>query len=454
MIKKLRQAIGAGDSSTVAQLLKSGVSTEVKLTHGWKPLQIAVKGGKEKVVQTLIDGGADLNAVNDMYRTALDVAAEFGQKPISNLLRREGALTGGEVSIHGAIMTNDLNALRKHLRDGRDINEPLDGVLPICLAFQYRKWDAAKILLKRKCDVTMRQKGGVTALHEAASTSAPEELLTKTLKLGADVNCEDNYANTPLCYAAEGGRVETVDWLLKHGADVHHGRTHESTPVSCALSKGHIEIASHLIDLGAKATLWQAVKCNHLIKARERLNAGADANNERERYHLDSPLEVAISNDSTEMVQLLIEFGADPNQQGKIHHGRDGAFGGDTPLHEAVRQASAKMVKLLLAHGADVDIANAYGMNPIEYAIRRNCSHLAKIMEAHIDKQLSLKATQSGIEQLYTIKKIADVLSVEEDFVHNLIKAKAITSIKLDEATVRIPAGSVERYLQKMRTKA
>jgi ankyrin repeat protein len=63
MIKKLRQAIGAGDASTVTQLLKSGVSTEVKLTHGWTPLQVAVKGGKEKVIQALIDGGAALNAV-------------------------------------------------------------------------------------------------------------------------------------------------------------------------------------------------------------------------------------------------------------------------------------------------------------------------------------------------------------------------------------------------------
>src|SRR5436190_24027841 len=109
-------------------------------------------------------------------------------------------------------------------------------------------------------------------------------------------------------------------------------------------------------------------------------------------------------------MELLIEFGADPNQQDRIHHGRDGPFGGDTPLHEAVRNASAKMVKLLLAHGADPNIANAYGLNAIESAIRRNCSHLAKLMEAHIDNQLSLKATEAGIEQLYTVKKIADML--------------------------------------------
>ena len=148
-----------------------------------------------------------------------------------------------------------------------------------------------------------------------------------------------------------------------------------------------------------------------------------------------------------------MEFGADPNQQDRIFHSGGVAYGGDTALHTAVLHASAKMVKLLLANGADPDVSDAHGLTPIEFAARRNCSHLAKIMEAHVDKKLSLKATESGVEQLYTIKKIADTLSVDEEFVQNLIKTKAVTSIKLDENTIRIPAGSLERYLLKMRIK-
>ena len=50
------------------------------------------------------------------------------------------------------------------------------------------------------------------------------------------------------------------------------------------------------------------------------------------------------------MVQLLIEFGADPNQQTKPSSSRHLVYGGDTALHHAVSVGSAKMVKLLLAH--------------------------------------------------------------------------------------------------------
>jgi ankyrin repeat protein len=452
MTKKLRQAIKAGDVATVAEMFRSGLSTEVEFTGGWVPLQIAVKAGQGKIVSAIIEAGADVNATNDMHRTALDVAVEHHERELATLLRKHGAKSGAELSYHGAIMTDNLNELRKHIRQNHDMNELLDGVLPICLAFQYRKWEAAKILLK-KCDVKKRQKWNLTPLHVAASSGASLEILEKMLKLGVEINAEDASGETPLGAAAEGGHLEIVDWLIKHGADIHHARSHGTTPVSCALNKGHTEIASHLIDLGAKATLWQAVKCDHLVKARERLNAGADVNNECEEHCSDRPLDVAIMNDSTEMVELLLEFGADPNQQDRTVHWKGGSFGGDTALHTAVLHASAKMVKLLLSHGADPDVADAHGLTPIEYAVRRNCSFLAKIMEAHLDKKLSLKATETGIEQLYTIKKVADTLSVDEEFVHNLIKTKAITSIKLDENTIRIPAGSLERYLLKMRTK-
>ena len=51
----------------------------------------------------------------------------------------------------------------------------------------------------------------------------------------------------------------------------------------------------------------------------------------------------------------------------------------------------------------------------------------------------------------HMLSMIATLLSVEEEFVQNLIKTRALTIIKLDEKTIRVPAGSVERYLLKRR---
>ena len=71
-------------------------------------------------------------------------------------------------------------------------------------------------------------------------------------------------------------------------------------------------------------------------------------------------------------------------------------------------------------------------------------------MEAHIDKTLSLSAAQNGVEPLYTVQKVADILSVDDTFVLELIKTRKITGLHLDEKTLRIPAGTLQRYLAKL----
>ena len=76
--------------------------------------------------------------------------------------------------------------------------------------------------------------------------------------------------------------------------------------------------------------------------------------------------------------------------------------------------------------------------------------HLANLMEAHIDKKLSLDAAQTGIEPLYAVPKVAELLSVDDTFILELIKTRKITSLHLDEKTLRTPAGSIQRYLAKL----
>ena len=90
--------------------------------------------------------------------------------------------------------------------------------------------------------------------------------------------------------------------------------------------------------------------------------------------------------------------------------------------------------------------------NATDLAERRNHTHLARLMEAHIDKKLSIEATKSDIEPLYTVQKVAELLSVDDTFVLDLIKSRKITGLQLDEKTLSITAGSVQRYLAKLAT--
>jgi excisionase family DNA binding protein len=64
-------------------------------------------------------------------------------------------------------------------------------------------------------------------------------------------------------------------------------------------------------------------------------------------------------------------------------------------------------------------------------------------MEAHIDRNRRDRA----VEQLYTIHRVAELLSVDTPFVLQLIKTGKLRELKLDPETSRIPESSVGRYL-------
>jgi ankyrin repeat protein len=448
--RELRRAIKTSDARQVTELMRAAPTKDIRLTKGWTPLHVAVRGGNKDVVSAILAAGADINALTDMYQTPLDVAQLHGHKRLAEFLRRKGALAAARISLHGAAACGDLSAAKKHVAAGVDMNALEKGQLPLCLALASHHWNVAKYLLNRKCDATKRQQDYSTPLHVAAAAGAPVPLLAKLLKLGARTDETDGGSWTPLCCAAEAGHVEIVDWLIDRGADVTWGRDRYSTPVYCALRGQHEELASHLIDCGAKSTLHQAAECNHMVRARQQLNAGARPNEMDDSPYGHTPLDIAIWDDSADMVALLLEFGADPNQQSHSFQGEFGMVGGTTSLHEAVLSGSAKLVKLLLAHGADPDITDAAGQTPIELANHRDRQHLAHLMEAHIDKQLSLSAAKAEIDPLYTVSKVAELLSVDDAFVLDLIKTRKVTGLHLDDKTVRITAGSIQRYIAKL----
>jgi excisionase family DNA binding protein len=440
--KKLRRAIKEGDAKLVAEILRAAPRERVRFYHGWTPLHVAAKSGKPEVVTAILAAGASVNATSDLRETPYDIALKHNHPEVVRILSNKGGRSGAKLSLHAAAAAGDLTAIKQHVAAGADINELSNGARPLCIALARRHWDVAKYLIKKKANVISPQQWDITPLHIAGASGAPIEILAKLLKLGAEVDALDNCDRTPLCHAAESGHTHSVEWFLDHGADVTRGRVGDSAPVYCALHDDHTELASLLIDRGGKSTLHQAVACDHLARARQLLNAGANVHQEEDPPYYDTPLAMAIWRDSSEMATLLLEFGADPNQPDRT--------GGHTALIDAVLKGSAKMVKLLLAHGADPDIADSAGHTPIELAFLKDRTHLAHLMEAHIDKKLSLVENETGIQPLYTVSRVAELLSVDDPFVLDLIKARKITALNLDEKTLRISAGSVQRYLAKL----
>jgi uncharacterized protein len=89
----------------------------------------------------------------------------------------------------------------------------------------------------------------------------------------------------------------------------------------------------------------------------------------------ETALHVAIFSDRTEVVQLLIQAGADVNQRTATAGETDLFYGGaklwaETPLHFAAAYAGPATIEAVLAAGADKSLGDAHGQPSRTYAGR------------------------------------------------------------------------------------
>jgi hypothetical protein len=125
-----------------------------------------------------------------------------------------------KVDLHSAVVTEDLETIRQHIKAGSDLNvlEPSHASTPLITAAALGKTEAAKILIDAGADLNYKNIDGSTALHTAAAFDKTE-VAKILIDAGADLNCKNNYGSTALHTAAFFCRVEIVEALLEKGAD-------------------------------------------------------------------------------------------------------------------------------------------------------------------------------------------------------------------------------------------
>ncbi len=97
------------------------------------------------------------------------------------------------------------------------------------------------------------------------------------------------------------------------------------------------------------------------------LEQGADADSGI-KNNTRRPLTEAIQNGHVEIVDLLLEHGADPKKAIWDQKGDHRGFG-TTPLHMAVEHQDHRAMSLLIDHGADVDSGTLAGRTPLFVAV-------------------------------------------------------------------------------------
>ncbi|MGE0446454.1 MAG: ankyrin repeat domain-containing protein [Vicinamibacterales bacterium] len=224
---------------------------------------------------------------------------------------------------------------------------------------------AVRRLIAARADVNAAERDGSTALLWAVY-NADLEMTRALVAAGAKVDTANRYGVTPLLQAARTGETAIVEALLTAGANPTLAHPEGETPLMAAARSGKVE----------------AVR---LLLAR-----GADVN-ETDEYQEQSALMWAASEGHLNVVQALLEAGANPNLKAKEtaltqrRHG-DHPTGGFTPLMWAVRNGNEDVVEALVKGGADINAKNGDGATATIIAIVNDRLDLAaKLLDMGAD---------------------------------------------------------------------
>lgn len=224
------------------------------------------------------------------------------------------------------------------------------------------------------------------------------ENIEKSLQKGANPNIQNNEGDTALTLAFKNDFPEIISTLLKHGA----------IPYQQDLNKEnifHMAVKANSQKLLQRALIAINYAKKDLLLTKQMLN--------QKDIYGNTPLYKAVSQNAQDIINKLLEFGADPNIANKD---------GFTPLHRAIALQLPLVVEMLLDYLADP----------------------------------SLRTTKKTKKKRYnpTTKKYEVVEIIEEDQDTPLEMAKKITvaSIKLMNELLKLKSEQPEEHLKKLKS--
>lgn len=378
----LHWAAANNDIDIAKTLLYAGAAVRATTRlGGYNPLHLASRGGHAEVARLILEAGADPNTFTTTGVTAMHFAADADAGAVIELL----AAHGGDADVRdafaertplmfGAVRGADA-AVRALLNAGADATlvtrvkdyEEHDRKLRAEQRHRARVRAAAEEPEEEEEDreqTAQRQPqrpaqpapGAPAAEEETPDTAAPAEPPVKALTSAQQIGRQGGF--NALHYAAREGHRSTAALLLEGGADVN-GPTagDQSSPTLVAVINGNYDLARDLLERGADPNLVSDDGAGPLFAT---LNIEWSL---RTWY----PQPQAFRQQETsylELMKLLLDAGADPNQQTTTHiwyaaynAGRMGVdFTGATPFWRAAYAVDVEAMRLLVEYGADPNI--------------------------------------------------------------------------------------------------
>ena len=332
--ESLIDAVKAGHVTAVDELLADGVSVTAAEVDGTTALHWAAHHDRLEIAGLLLDAGAAVDAANRYGVTPLALASVNGSTPMITRLLEAGADPNlpnpeGETPLMTAARTGNGEAIEALLEHGAAV-DAVEG------------WRGQTALM------------WATAQNQAAAVEA-------LLAAGADANARSGRGFTPVLFAAREGHVDVLEALVRAGADVDDALpSNRMSALVLAVYNAQYDFAKALLELGADPDTagngWTAL---HQVVWTRRPNLGRNP-----------PFPVPLGElDAFDLVRALAAAGADLDAR-QTAEPRDGNRNmlnriGSTPFLQAAKVADTEMMQLLVDLGADPSITTEQGVTPL-----------------------------------------------------------------------------------------
>jgi ankyrin repeat protein len=306
-------------------------------TDNTTPFIAAVKTNKIKIIEKLLDLGANVNVPNKNAEFPIDAAIITENEKIIDLLISRGA----KVSMVDLSISSNIYIIEKMIKSGADsktidINFALENESDLKRLLNYKP-DVNKYPLDYK--IVFANENLLDLLLDAGlnNTSTGKFPVNNPLIFGAvkygDINSvkklkakgidifyksDNHFAKSPFMEVLDEEKYEMAKYYLEQGANPNELNMNKESALIIALKSENEKLIKLLINSGAKkeyngyfhkTPLMHAVQYNYYISAQVLINEGANLNYKNE--YQESCLSVAVETKNFPMIKLLAENGAD-----------------------------------------------------------------------------------------------------------------------------------------------
>lgn len=314
-----------GNLPIVELLLKNHANPNIWNKNFNQPTHIALKEGYRNIFNVLINSTRiDINVKNGKYQTILMQAVLQNEKDIvSKILEKDAdvniASHGNFTPLMAACKNKNIDIANLLIAKGAKIDAiDIQGRTPLNLAVLNNSGDIVNMLIEKGADINFTKLGFKSPLQVALENNTDNNnIIVALIANGADLKAVYDNANV-LDQAIKKGSIEIVQLIVETTGLDNLGDSRE-TPITFAIKEQHEDIALYLIK-----NIKNPIKPNGFG---------------------ETPLELAVEAEYTDVVNILIDKGADVNRRVKSS--------GYRLIDLAIKKGNADIVDALLSGGAE-----------------------------------------------------------------------------------------------------